>query len=254
MDIQVQRPGGLQTEEDVFSIAAIEKARKDEQEKVAATAAKAAQEADKQEGKWDKADKIRKEYGRISDNTLEALRGYQKVKAAANNPNPTGATDVALVFGFMKSIDPESVVREGEFATAEKTKGVPDYVRTAYNKAVDGQRLSPKQRQSFLMEAKRSIASQLEIQAMTDDRFSNIAETRELDRSLIINPIFADFKERLDTELGTGLGTGISSTGLPGETPAKAAESDEQFLQRFLQDPTAQPQGLVPNQPPQFGR
>jgi hypothetical protein len=45
------------------------------------------------------------------------------------------------------------VVREGEFATAQNSAGLPDQVINAYNKALNGQRLAPAQRQQFVTTA-----------------------------------------------------------------------------------------------------
>lgn len=89
--------------------------------------------------------KFRKEY---SDQT----KGYQEVKSAyqrilASEDSAVG--DLSLIFGYMKMLDPGSVVREGEFATAQNAAGVPDRVMNLYNRAVSGQRLDPSQRQSF---------------------------------------------------------------------------------------------------------
>lgn len=89
--------------------------------------------------------KFRKEY---SDQT----KGYQEVKSAyqrilASEDSAVG--DLSLIFGYMKMLDPGSVVREGEFATAQNAAGVPDRVMNLYNRALSGQRLNSSQRQSF---------------------------------------------------------------------------------------------------------
>ena len=47
----------------------------------------------------------------------------------------TGAGDLAIVFSFMKLLDPTSSVREGEQATVKNTPNVPDTIRNMYNKA-----------------------------------------------------------------------------------------------------------------------
>jgi hypothetical protein len=57
--------------------------------------------------------------------------------------------DVAAIFSFMKTLDPTSVVREGEFATAQNAAGIPERVRNAFNQASNGQRLSPEQRRQL---------------------------------------------------------------------------------------------------------
>ena len=66
----------------------------------------------------------------------------------------TGPASIALVFKFMKALDPTSVVRESEFATAENSAGVPEGVRNMYNKMVSGERLGDKQIQQFVETAK----------------------------------------------------------------------------------------------------
>ena len=61
----------------------------------------------------------------------------------------SGAGDVASIFTFMKTLDPESVVREGEFATAENTTGVFKKYWNSYNRLVKGERLTDAQREDF---------------------------------------------------------------------------------------------------------
>lgn len=77
---------------------------------------------------------------------------YSRVISATDNPSAAG--DLALIFNFMKMLDPGSTVREGEFATAQNAAGVPERVRNSWNKAVNGERLSEPQRQDFLNQAK----------------------------------------------------------------------------------------------------
>lgn len=120
--------------------------------KSGAEAARARAEADQMaagiipvEKRPDAESKFRKEY---SDQT----KGYQEVKSAygrvlASEDNAVG--DLSLIFGYMKMLDPGSVVREGEFATAQNAAGVPERIQNIYNQVVSGQRLSPSQRQSF---------------------------------------------------------------------------------------------------------
>lgn len=81
--------------------------------------------------------------------TIQAA--YNSVRAAAQNPSAAG--DLSLIFAYMKILDPGSVVREQEFANAQNAAGVPDQVRNLYNRALNGQRLNPRQRQDFVNQA-----------------------------------------------------------------------------------------------------
>lgn len=81
-----------------------------------------------------------------------ARADFAKMEQAAKNPSAGG--DLALVFSFMKVLDPGSTVREGEFANAQNAAGVPDRIRNEFNRVTSGERLSPEQRADFLRQAK----------------------------------------------------------------------------------------------------
>jgi hypothetical protein len=93
----------------------------------------------------------------IGDYRKEFL-GNQEVKDFRNVANATrqiitlaqsegtAMGDIGLIFSYMKALDPGSVVREGEQATAQNAAGVPEQIRNAYNRLASGQRLSPEQR------------------------------------------------------------------------------------------------------------
>lgn len=68
--------------------------------------------------------------------------------------NMSGPASIAMVFKFMKALDPTSVVREGEFATAENSAGVPEAIRNTYNKLMEGGRLGDQQVKSFVSTAR----------------------------------------------------------------------------------------------------
>ena len=84
--------------------------------------------------------KLRKEFEGNAKPHLEVRRGYERVLASKDD----AAGDISLIFGFMKMLDPGSVVREGEFATAQNAAGIPDQIKNAYNRALSGERLNPK--------------------------------------------------------------------------------------------------------------
>lgn len=95
--------------------------------------------------------KFRKEY---SDQT----KGYQEVKSAFGRikaSEESAAGDLALIFNYMKMLDPGSVVREGEFATAQNAAGVPERVVNIYNNLMKGERLNPGQRKMFTGQAEK---------------------------------------------------------------------------------------------------
>lgn len=96
----------------------------------------------------------------------DVQNSYRTIQRVANNPS--AANDRALVFAYMKMLDPGSVVREGEFANAQNAAGIPEIVREAYNKAMRGTLLGPDQRQDF-------VRSAGDVFAVRQAEFSNIA-------------------------------------------------------------------------------
>jgi hypothetical protein len=100
---------------------------------------------------------------------------YGRIKVSAKDPSPAG--DLALIFNYMKMLDPGSTVREGEFANAQNAAGIPDQIRNLYNKAKDGTRLNPTQRADFLGRAGGLYAKQ-EFQAKKTKReYERIAKS-----------------------------------------------------------------------------
>jgi hypothetical protein len=95
--------------------------------------------------------KFRKEY---SDQT----KIYQDVKASYGRVNASESSavgDLSLIFGYMKMLDPGSVVREGEFATAQNAAGIDDRTVNLYNRIINGERLSESQRKAFKGQARK---------------------------------------------------------------------------------------------------
>jgi hypothetical protein len=75
-------------------------------------------------------------------------QAYGRIVAAATDPSPAG--DMALIFNYMKLLDPGSTVREGEFATAQSATGVPGQIINLYNQVLSGTRLNDDQRTDFV--------------------------------------------------------------------------------------------------------
>ena len=80
--------------------------------------------------------------------------GFERVQTGANQNNAQG--DLALLFGFMKMLDPNSVVRETEFANAEQAQGTLQRVFNIPDRFIRGTRLTEEGRQYFA-EAAREL-------------------------------------------------------------------------------------------------
>lgn len=95
--------------------------------------------------------KLRKEYSAETKMFQDTQENFRKINSAED----TAAGDLSLIFSYMKMLDPGSVVREGEFATAQNAAGVPDRVVNLYNQLLNGERLNSGQRGAFKNQAKK---------------------------------------------------------------------------------------------------
>lgn len=92
-------------------------------------------------------------YGKVTSS--QPYKNFQDFKLreasllnAAENPSAYG--DIAAVFGFMKALDPQSVVRESEYATAANAGSLLTRAKNAVAKAEKGEQLTPEQRSDLV--------------------------------------------------------------------------------------------------------
>lgn len=134
------------------------------------------------------ASELRKEYqGRPLVKEFNTINSaYQKVQSAAQNPSAAG--DLSLIFGYMKLLDPQSTVREGEFATAQNSGSVPTKVQSYYNKIMSGERLTPEQRQDFVNQANGVAKVHAKQLKDVEDEFGDLSSKYGVDSGLIYKP------------------------------------------------------------------
>lgn len=124
--------------------------------------------------------------------TYRAVRdGYERVRTsyeASRIPGSTGAPDVAMLFGYMKMLDPGSVVREGEFATAANSGGVGERVRNLYNQALKGDILTDEQRREIVNIAGQLYQQTADNLGATNKTYSGYNERYGIDGGFMITP------------------------------------------------------------------
>lgn len=120
-----------------------------------------------------RATTLRKEFVANSKDFVKVRDSYNRIEASAKDPSPAG--DLALIFNYMKVLDPGSTVREGEFATAESSGSVPSRISAKYNKILEGERLAPEQRKDFLKRSKSLYNEQLVSQKRLAKNYKGLA-------------------------------------------------------------------------------
>jgi len=107
--------------------------------------------------KFDNETKLRDEYQKRTKNYRELDGTYSTIIESAKAK--TGPGDIALITSFMKMLDPGSVVRDTEFATARDTAGLYDRLANQAQKFKSGQifALDSKQRQEYVNLSKQYL-------------------------------------------------------------------------------------------------
>ena len=116
---------------------------------------------------------LRKEFDSLSKNFRTIRDSHGRLIASASDPSAAG--DLAVIFNFMKILDPGSVVRESEFATAENAASVPTAIRNMWNKALSGERLSIN-RGDFVNQANNLLKSGQSTQNKLISRYSGLSK------------------------------------------------------------------------------
>jgi cell fate (sporulation/competence/biofilm development) regulator YlbF (YheA/YmcA/DUF963 family) len=107
--------------------------------------------------KFEAENKIQSDYNKKAKDFKDAEIAHSKLAESVSLK--TGAGDLAIVFSFMKMLDPGSVVRESEFAQAQNTAGLLQRLEVAADQIQQGTLLSEQQRQNFLVLSNKFLQS-----------------------------------------------------------------------------------------------
>ena len=120
---------------------------------------------------------MRKELIGASKRYLIIKDSWQRISSASTRD--TGVSDLTLIFSYMKLVEPESSVREGEFATASNTGGLAQSLLNQYNKAKTGEFLTDPQRAEFVALSKIIFDNTSRNQLAVVDSFSAVARNTQ---------------------------------------------------------------------------
>ena len=149
--------------------------------------------------KFTQEEKIRKEHQTRTKVYGELQGTFSNIKSSADTGNGPG--DIALITSFMKMLDPGSVVRETEFATARDTAGLFTQLENRLQKAKDGQILTPTQRKQYVALAKQYLDSAQKKAGEEKMALGVIVKNYKLNPDNVFGP------EETTTPVGGGRGT-----------------------------------------------
>lgn len=173
------------------------------------------------------ASDLRKEYQGLPEIKAAStqLNAYKNIQKTANDPSAAG--DLSLIFSYMKMLDPNSTVREGEFANAQNAAGVPTQIVQTYERIRSGQRLSPEQRDDFMKQASNIAQTAMESVQQKQGFYKNIAGQMRADPRLIF--------EEDQTFAGGPVQQSVAKKAPSGLVPNVNATGEEKFTARDLE-------------------
>ncbi len=136
---------------------------------------------------------LRKEFLGQSKEYQKVRDSYTRVEGSTEDPSPAG--DLSLIFNYMKMLDPGSVVRESEFATAAQTGSYGDRIQASVQKVMSGERLTPKQRKDFVDKAKVLMTGMEKQHKKREKSYKSIAKKNQLSANEVVVDITAPIEE-----------------------------------------------------------
>jgi hypothetical protein len=112
----------------------------------------------------------------------EQFKNLAEIKELGTTPSD----DIALIFKYMKTLDPNSVVRETEFQTVGNAGGLPTQIQNIYNSYTTGNKLTPEIRRDIKKSADSVVRGSLKSVESTISDFVNQAKYRGVPEKLIL--------------------------------------------------------------------
>jgi len=162
---------------------------------------------------------LRKEWTKVNEEFRDQNAAYGRIKASAKNHSAAG--DLALIFNYMKMLDPGSTVREGEFATAQNAAGVDQRAAGLYNRILNGERMSQEQRGDFVNRADMLMGDAKETYSQLKGQYVETAKAYGYDTSRVLTD-FNTKRQPIRSQQKTG---GTTAETRPGRS-AKSLETE----------------------------
>jgi hypothetical protein len=129
---------------------------------------------------------LRKEYEGVSKGFREVDAAHSRVVALANKP-PSGQNDAGILYGYIKMLDPLGAVREGDIA-AVQSMSIPEELKTAYARALNGDKMDPAVRQRFLSAAQTVYEAAAVQHEGIRQHYGTLAQKHRMDPGSILGP------------------------------------------------------------------
>ena len=139
---------------------------------------------------FERANTLRDEFNTLTKD----FRVVQDATSKIRSTSDTGAGDMSLLYSYVKLLDPGSVVRESEFATAAASGSFGERVQGAVQRILTGERLPKDLRDAFKGEAETIYKVQKSGADRLETKYRELAKRYRLDPEDVIQS-YAEPKE-----------------------------------------------------------
>lgn len=144
-----------------------------------------AESTEKQRGENLKNENVlRDEFNNLTKNFRTVQDAYNKITKSASSG--TGAGDMAMLYAFVKLNDPESVVRESEFATMAQAGSLGERMQGMVMRVISGERLPDTVRSELTREARNMYDAQKQSYGVIKDRYKGLSERAKVDPENVV--------------------------------------------------------------------
>ena len=170
---------------------------------------------------------LRKELSKQNEDLVELTSALNKILSSAKMDDPTGVSDLALIFNFYRILDPRSTVREGEFKAAVQSGRLGDKFTNIINQYWDGERLTTT-RDQFYAATRDMYESQLPAYRSMVKHYAKVSE----DLGVKASNVIMDVEDLIDMEGVEAVGKNYKvyftnlKSGLGGVSAAKPVVTD----------------------------
>jgi hypothetical protein len=162
-----------------------EKFEEEKRKNRAAEAQRGNEPSENDNRKFSQENQLRTQLGTMSKDFVSVRDSYKRIKSSIKNPSPAG--DLALIFNYMKMLDPGSTVRESEFANAAATGSYGERFKAATKRLVKGERLTDEQRADFLASTESLFKEQKDSFGQLKNKYTTISKGYGLDPEKVVS-------------------------------------------------------------------
>lgn len=155
-------------------------------------------------------DRVRKEYSDKKQKVIDGSSQAEQILQLAAQPSIANdpSAQTALVMSFGKMLDPESVVREGEYKILEDSRGLLEQMQAVVPKLQTGSRLTPQQIQRMAQVATQFAGRGQERVKALDGYYNELSMKRGLDPFEVTGQSYKPGSDPNVIDVGGSLGGG----------------------------------------------